>query len=195
MYQINISPNKRLCGISPALYGIFFEDINHSGDGGLYAEMLMNRAFDDGVIPQGCTYNADSKIITSPTGWTSSFNCAETESVYGWTASGNAEIVLTDKDTLNTARKRALNVRFNGGTIANPGFGGIAVRMGRTYKFYMFAKSETPVQITIALTSESGEVYAHQTLTVEGGYTKYECLLDSTADDSNRKSRLGYPVG
>lgn len=184
MYQINISPNKRLYGISPALYGIFFEDINRAGDGGLYAEMLMNRAFDDGVIPQGCTYNADSKTITSPTGWVSSFNCAETEDVYGWVASDGAQMSLTDKDTLNSARKRALNVRFNGGTIVNLGFGGIAVRAGSTYKFYMFAKSVTPVQITVALISESGEVYTHRTLTVEGGYTKYECPLESTADDN-----------
>ncbi|MDE5746608.1 MAG: hypothetical protein K2I21_03405, partial [Acetatifactor sp.] len=96
MYQINISPDKKLCDISPALYGIFFEDINRAGDGGLYAEMLINRAFDDGVIPQGCTYNADSKTITSPTGWVSSFNCAETEGIYGWTASGDAQMALTD---------------------------------------------------------------------------------------------------
>lgn len=30
---------------APYLYGLMFEDINHSGDGGLYAEMIANRAF------------------------------------------------------------------------------------------------------------------------------------------------------
>ncbi|KAG9637033.1 hypothetical protein KCU86_g19638, partial [Aureobasidium melanogenum] len=30
---------------SPYLYGIMHEDINHSGDGGIYAEMIANRAF------------------------------------------------------------------------------------------------------------------------------------------------------
>jgi alpha-N-arabinofuranosidase len=30
---------------APNLYGIMHEDINHSGDGGIYAEMLQNRAF------------------------------------------------------------------------------------------------------------------------------------------------------
>ena len=29
----------------PYLYGIMHEDINHSGDGGIYAEMIANRAF------------------------------------------------------------------------------------------------------------------------------------------------------
>ena len=28
------------------LYGIFFEDINHAADGGLYAEMIRNRSFE-----------------------------------------------------------------------------------------------------------------------------------------------------
>lgn len=193
MYQINISPNKRLFDISPSLYGIFFEDINRSGDGGLYAEMLINRAFDDGVIPTGCTYDSDSKTITSPTGWVSSFNCAETEGVYGWITSGNAETTLTDKETLNSARKRALNIRFNGGTIANHGFGGIAVRSGSTYKFYMFAKSENTVNITAALISESGSIYAQQILTVKGGYAKYECILESSADDNNAVLSLSSP--
>lgn len=30
---------------APNLYGLMFEDIDHSGDGGIYAELLVNRAF------------------------------------------------------------------------------------------------------------------------------------------------------
>ena len=30
--------------VSPNLYGIFFEDINHAADGGLYAELISNRS-------------------------------------------------------------------------------------------------------------------------------------------------------
>lgn len=191
MYQINISPNKKLCDISPTLYGIFFEDINRAGDGGLYAEMLINRAFDDGVIPQGCTYNADSKTITSPTGWVSSFNCSEIEGIYGWTASGDAQMSLIDKNTLNSSRKRALNVSFNGGMIINCGFGGISVKAGCTYRFYMFAKSEKPVKIKVSLMSETGDVYGQQILTVEGNYAKYECLLDSASNDNEAVLSLG----
>ncbi|KAH8703439.1 glycoside hydrolase family 51 protein [Talaromyces proteolyticus] len=39
---------------SPILYGLLFEDVYHSGDGGLYAELVQNRAF------QGTTINLDS---------------------------------------------------------------------------------------------------------------------------------------
>src|SRR5437899_1834887 len=37
--------------ISPTLYGIFFEDINCSADGGLYAEMVRNRNCEDSDTP------------------------------------------------------------------------------------------------------------------------------------------------
>jgi alpha-L-arabinofuranosidase len=33
--------------VSPMLYGIFFEEINRAGDGGIYAEMIQNRSFED----------------------------------------------------------------------------------------------------------------------------------------------------
>lgn len=37
-------------------YGIMFEDINHSGDGGIYAELIQNRAFQGSpVFPSNLT--------------------------------------------------------------------------------------------------------------------------------------------
>lgn len=37
--------------VSPMLYGIFFEEINCAGDGGLYAELVRNRSFEDSDKP------------------------------------------------------------------------------------------------------------------------------------------------
>lgn len=47
--QVKISLNVDTPGVavSKYLYGIFFEDINHAADGGLYAEMVSNRSFED----------------------------------------------------------------------------------------------------------------------------------------------------
>ena len=39
--------------IPTSLYGVFFEEISHSGDGGIYAEMIQNRGFEDGTLPSG----------------------------------------------------------------------------------------------------------------------------------------------
>jgi hypothetical protein len=38
--------------ISPTLWGIFFEDINLSADGGLYPELVRNRSFEDSDTPE-----------------------------------------------------------------------------------------------------------------------------------------------
>lgn len=46
MKSITINTKKQSKKISPLLYGIFFEDINYGGDGGLYAELIANRSFE-----------------------------------------------------------------------------------------------------------------------------------------------------
>src|SRR5215469_16180199 len=38
--------------ISPTLWGIFFEDINMSTDGGIYPELVRNRSFEDADTPE-----------------------------------------------------------------------------------------------------------------------------------------------
>ncbi|MBQ9135298.1 MAG: hypothetical protein IJX66_04310 [Lachnospiraceae bacterium] len=195
MYKIRVNTKKKVTEISPSLYGLFFEDINRAGDGGIYAELVRNRAFDDGVIPQGCTYNREDKTITSPTGWTCSFNCAETEGIAGWSAKAGAVMNLTDKDTLNANRKRALEVDFNGGTIENDGFQGIFVEKAKSYRFYMFAKSEQEAEVTVCLASVAGQTYAEKTFTVVGGYTRYACELESNATDFNARLSFSSPAG
>ncbi len=42
---------------SPYQYGLMFEDINHSGDGGVYAELVSNRAFQGNkIFPSNLAY-------------------------------------------------------------------------------------------------------------------------------------------
>lgn len=63
---LHIDLSQKLHKISPNLYGAFFEEISHGGDGGLYAEMLQNRGFEDAQIPAGCTYE-DGYIVPNRT--------------------------------------------------------------------------------------------------------------------------------
>src|SRR5882672_2266555 len=41
--------------VDPRMYGIFLEEINHGVDGGLYAELIRNRGFEDAKPPEGFT--------------------------------------------------------------------------------------------------------------------------------------------
>lgn len=53
MSKLKIKTKERRFETARDLYGIFFEDINRAGDGGLYPEMLRNRSFEDSVLPEG----------------------------------------------------------------------------------------------------------------------------------------------
>ena len=45
-YSLNIDAGDEIHDISDLLFGAFFEDINFAADGGLYAEMVVNRSFE-----------------------------------------------------------------------------------------------------------------------------------------------------
>src|SRR5882672_1713651 len=58
--------------VSPRLYGLMTEEINHSYDGGLYAELIRNRAFlDSSATPVNWSVvsnqNAEATIALDPT--------------------------------------------------------------------------------------------------------------------------------
>ncbi len=56
---IDVAADKPGPAISPMLYGLMTEEINHSYDGGLYAELIRNRDFKE----------ADKKDPTKPAWW------------------------------------------------------------------------------------------------------------------------------
>ena len=43
---IEVQADRPGANINPAMWGIFFEDINFGADGGLYAELVKNRSFE-----------------------------------------------------------------------------------------------------------------------------------------------------
>lgn len=59
--EVVVDLGKRGVEISPAMYGLFFEEINHAGDGGLYAELVQNRSFEEDEIPEG--YRIDGQKL------------------------------------------------------------------------------------------------------------------------------------
>ena len=64
MSRITIRTENKKFPVAPNLYGIFFEDINRAGDGGLYPEMLRNRSFEDSIEPKDCHTEQDGYANT-----------------------------------------------------------------------------------------------------------------------------------
>ncbi len=123
--QVNITVDAKDKGpkVSPTLYGIFFEDINHAADGGLYAELIRNRSLED---------NAHT-----PEAW-SSVNLGE----------GSSMLEVTAEDPMNDVHQRSLRVivkkadKANMTGVSNTGFWGINTVKGTTYKLSFWAKSD-----------------------------------------------------
>ena len=59
---IRVNLREEKAPVAPTLYGIFMEEISHAFDGGIYAELIQNRSFEEGVLPPGM------KLVTKPDG-------------------------------------------------------------------------------------------------------------------------------
>jgi len=149
--------------ISPILYGIFFEEINHAGDGGLYAELVRNRSFEDADTPQAWTL-----------------------------ASDGARIAIDASAPLNPRNPRSLRWEVDGSAaLVNEGYWGIAVQRGKRYRFSMYARCEAGFRgaITVSLQSADGQVYAKRTLRGFGkDWKRFATVL--TANGTDPKARL-----
>ena len=55
---ISVQADKPGHRIAPTLWGIFFEDINLSADGGIYPELVRNCSFEDADKPESWKLNA-----------------------------------------------------------------------------------------------------------------------------------------
>jgi alpha-L-arabinofuranosidase len=67
--KVMIDSKVKKFPVSPSLYGLFFEEINRAGDGGIYGELIRNRSFEDTIIPDRC--HVDGCELHSPAGWVS----------------------------------------------------------------------------------------------------------------------------
>jgi hypothetical protein len=120
--ELKINVNKPKIPTSSCLYGAFFEEINSAGDGGLYAEMIQNRAFEDSLVPQGCRVRGNTLI--SPTERESFFPADDP--VPAWSLIGDevaaVRMALDSTKPLNKKRAQSLKV-----DIINPGDKGTGV--------------------------------------------------------------------
>src|SRR5919107_1135300 len=59
--RLTLDLTKPGANVSPMLYGLMTEEINHSYDGGLYAELIRNRIFKDNKnTPEGWSLVQDN---------------------------------------------------------------------------------------------------------------------------------------
>ena len=98
--SITLDLTKPGHAVSPMLYGLMTEEINHSYDGGLYGELIQNRAFKDNnrTIPH-------------------------------WTPIGETTVSLDRENPVTPSLNPSLKFEGNGPIgVSNDGYWGIPIR-------------------------------------------------------------------
>ena len=155
--------------VPSTLHGLFFEDINYGADGGLYAELVQNRSFED------------------------------REPLYAWSevASPGARGRLTveSESPLNANNLHFLRIYVAqpgdaGYGVANAGFDGIALRAGDNYLFSVYARRRAgeSAGLHVALEDGNGQTLAATNITDLGEtWKKFEARLVSPASTTNAR--------
>ena len=177
---VNIDTSLRGPKVSPNHYGIFYEDINHAADGGIYAELIRNRSFEDDTMPQRRGRRRDGEPNRDGR-------------ITGWQSVGNATISLVQANLLNSVQHNALNVNVTkeGDGIRNEGFWGINAVDGRKYKLSFWARSDKKYKGTLSasLRNEDGSLaYGHVKVSVNLGPQWKKYTAEFTATSSNPKA-------
>jgi alpha-N-arabinofuranosidase len=164
--SLDIDARKPIAEVSPTLYGLMTEEINHSYDGGLYPELIRNRAFMDNSY--------------GPHGWV-------------LLEQGNARASMElDKATgPSEAIPRSLKVNIqaadakNQAGVVNTGYWGMAVRSNETYQCSFYAKAEGGLTgpLTARLVSDrTGAVLAQASVpAISGNWQQYKLALKAGA--------------
>ena len=177
--QLAIDVTRITSPISPTLYGLMTEEINHSYDGGLYAEMIQNRAF-----------HAD---------W-------EGEPPWDLVRRGNA-VASRSLDTttgpsaaLSTSMKLAVTAASQGNEagLTNPGYWGYGLRPNTAYSGSLYARVESaevgPITVRM-VNNATGAVQAEAQVAVQPGpWKRYEYKLTTGANSPSIANHLEFTV-
>ena len=186
--------------VSPTLYGIFFEEINHAGEGGLYAEMVLNRDLEMTTLPNGAKW-AGNLLLTADKWPERKWFGNE---LWGWQfiADGGARgsIRLDDREPLNDRNPHSLRLTVSecGGRagVANNGFWGMNVVADRWLDLTFQARTEGAERYDVAVSLESAngrERYANTVVRdVGGAWNEYRVSLRPKTGD--RCGRLALTV-
>ncbi|MDF9841659.1 MULTISPECIES: alpha-L-arabinofuranosidase C-terminal domain-containing protein [unclassified Paenibacillus] len=155
------------------LFGIFFEDLNHAADGGLYAELVQNRSFEFDPI--------DHPSYHALTAWEKAER-----------GDGRAELSIASESPFHPKNPHYAVIEItepgDGVGLSNAGFNtGIPVKEGEHYLFSLYARRSdsfsTPVRVLIE--DSNGAACASAELTVESDqWQKYEAVLTAGCTDN-----------
>src|SRR6266851_7932718 len=165
--------------VSPQLYGLMTEEINFSYDGGLYAELVRNRTFQDrGKIP--------------PSWFLYEWGNAAASMAIDRTAGPSAALPLSLQLTVKTASEH------DQAGISNAGYWGFPVRPQTTYhgSFYAKASDASIGPVTVSLVEdETGQAISTTVPSLTSSWQQHEFTLKSNSSTRSSQYHLVLSVG
>ena len=208
--EIHIDFAKKGAEVPAGMFGIFFEEINHSGEGGLYAELVQNRAFEDTSVPEGYTVR-DGQLfgpqlnnhLTGTFTGGAGYRWPSTE-IPAWsleqTVGSGAAMSLCKEYPLHPATPTSLAIRLPQAgsrvTLTNSGFWGMNIVKGEKYSLRFYVRKETKYKgdVKVRLVGEKGEVLAERKIDLKpsGDWTEYRDTLEAFATDPKGVLKLDF---
>lgn len=204
---IRIDLARRGADIPASMYGIFFEEINHAGDGGLYAEQIQNRGFEDSSVPEGYTVKGDR--IFPPTDRANHLTGARPhpdlsfrwnpDPIPAWRfeqlEGSGASAELTREYPLNEASPTALKVTLPEKgriSLSNCGFWGMNIEKGKGYYLRMNTSNGNRFEgrAILKLVAEDGTELCNRPLAIDPDRTWCEYTGQLTATGSDPHARF-----
>ena len=173
--------------ISPLLYGIFFEEINRAGEGGIYAEMIQNRSFEDNVSFPIAWFSEKAEISLNRT---SPIHADNPTSLKVVAQAGGRVMNRGFVGGPQGGNPRAANRQWQSNAAAQPGQ--IFVEAGAEYDLTLYARSEKGGdRLDVSLVGSDGKVLAHSSITPTKEWRKYTILLTAQRTDKNAQLAIG----
>lgn len=207
--ELVINLQEKGAEVAPSMYGIFFEEINHAGDGGLYAELVKNRSFEELEMPEGYYAEGDvlhpKEVCNHLTGKVShgSFRWT-TEPVPGWTLQAKdasaAGMKLTKENPKFSSAPNNLKVTIKDAStpvrLINEGYWGMNLVKGDSYRLRTILRPSADYKgkITALLLSDKDEVLASAPVEVTGSnvWSDIHQMLSPSATAAKGKLALEF---
>ncbi|NLR58600.1 alpha-L-arabinofuranosidase [Chitinophaga polysaccharea] len=170
--QFTVKANEIKTPVAPHMWGIFFEDINLSADGGIYAELVKNRSFE---------FNAP---------------------LMGWNipkeAAANGNVLVVNRHDTHPSNPRFARITVTGTRsfdMVNEGFRGMGIKAGEQYNFSVYARQQgsTLVKIRVALLDESGKEIGNAAVLPQGSeWQPYKASFTASATVAKARLRVEF---
>ncbi|GAU50947.1 hypothetical protein TSUD_140300 [Trifolium subterraneum] len=168
--------------IPDTFMGVFFEEINHAGAGGLWAELVSNIGFEAGGEN-------------------------DASNIHPWTIIGDKSSILVsiDRNSCFNLNKNALKMEIlcnnysclpDGVGISNPGFWGMNIEKGRKYKVIFYVRSEEKIVLKVSFVGSDDRVKLASTdiiLGIDGKsstWKRIEHVFEANATNHNSSLQI-----